>query len=150
MKWMAAMAVAAAVTMASEVWAAAPAGRFVLDSGNVKDTVTKLVWQQGVAPNNSSYTQLSAATYCTSLTSGPLTSGWRLPTKQELETIIDFRAATAPATDTTAFPGTPSLLFWTSTALAGTAGSGWMVHFASGVSASFLTMTTGCVRCVHD
>ncbi len=98
--------------------AAAPSGRYtypggtVTSSSTVYDTVTKLTWQRAIPANPCPSdgaglcTLLDAQTYCSTLSLGGYTTGWRLPTVKELMSIIDI-SATSPAVDQTAFPSTP-------------------------------------------
>ena len=127
--------------------AAAPPGRFVVNAaaGTVRDGTTNLTWQRTVS---GIYTQAQATTYCQGLNLGGFSTGWRLPTKKELETLVDFRVV-SPAIDVTAFPGTPAGLFWTSTPYAGSSGSAWHVYFGSGNSSSSDTAAPPSVRCVR-
>jgi hypothetical protein len=127
--------------------AAAPPGRFVVNAaaGTVRDGTTNLTWQRTVS---GSYTWAQATTYCQGLNLGVFSTGWRLPTKKELETLVDFRALD-PAIDVTAFPGTPADRFWTSTPYAGSSGSAWFVSFGYGYSNVYFTSDTYSVRCVR-
>ncbi len=56
---------------------------------------------------------------------------WRLPTIRELQTLVEL-GVIQPSINTTIFPGTPSLYFWSSSPYAGDAGSAWYVSFSSG------------------
>jgi hypothetical protein len=116
--------------------------------GTVTDKVTGLTWQQ--TPPPTTYTWSAAVDYCTTLTLGGYTD-WRLPTKIELLSIVDYSVASpGPLINATAFPGTPSRYFWSSTPLAGSSSSPWSVSFLDGgaTSADGVTNTYG-VRCVR-
>jgi hypothetical protein len=63
---------------------------------------------------------------CTSLG-----EGWRLPTRMELESILDLTRH-EPAIDTDRFPDTKSGSYWTSTPCAWSSGYAWIVHFSYG------------------
>jgi hypothetical protein len=94
----------------------------------------------------SSYAWEDAKTYCAALDlSG---AGWRLPNVKELQTIVDETRAD-PAIDETAFPSTPSELFWTSSPVAGNANYAWNVYFNYGDSNADGVLYTGRVRCVR-
>jgi hypothetical protein len=57
---------------------------------------------------------------------------WRLPTRQELCSIVDL-SRIEPAIDITAFPDFPKRgWFWTSDLYAGSSGSAWVVSFYYG------------------
>lgn len=140
------LVVSAVGLIASSLWAAAPTGRYTLAVDTVKDNKTALTWQRAVP--SSTYTHTNAASYCQGLSLGGFSSGWRLPTKKELETLVD-RRVTNPSIDSTAFPSTPLEEFWTSTPSAGSPGSVWYVNFDDGDSYYHVTTHTGRVRCVR-
>ncbi len=74
---------------------------------------------------------------------------WRLPNKNELESLVEARCST-PAINEKVFPGTPANYFWTSSSYAGVAGGAWSVDFAYGtVNASVKTGKIH-VRLVRD
>jgi hypothetical protein len=113
--------------------------------GSVTDNVTGLVWEDTV--DNGTYApQAQVATYCASKG-----AGWRLPTRLELVSLVDFTIAMpGPTIDDASFPNTPSDAFWTSSAFIGYAGSGWDVSFFLG-SAAYSDVTNGHrARCVRD
>ena len=58
-------------------------------------------------------------------------TGWRLPNVKELASIID-RSKRSPAIDTTAFPGTVTNWYWSSSPFVRKAGSAWVVFFGTG------------------
>ena len=60
-----------------------------------------------------------------------LGEGWRLPTRMELESILDLTRH-EPAIDTTRFPDTKSGAYWTSTPCAWSSGCAWIVDFSNG------------------
>jgi hypothetical protein len=99
-----------------------PTSRFVvLSGGMVRDTLTKLVWQQQSSAATMNWAD--AKTYCAS-------SGLRLPTVKELESLVDLTIANpGPTIDKTAFPGTPAEAFWTSSPYVGSTGGAWIVYF---------------------
>ena len=86
----------------------------------VLDNNTGLMWQQRMPTEG--YTLGDAGSYCSSLTYAGY-SDWRLPTQQELLTIVDI-SRYDPALDTSYFPDTPSYDFWSSSA--------WIVSFYDG------------------
>jgi len=123
-------------------------GEFVAsaDGLTVTDTITGLVWQR----DGSGLPWAEAQAYCASLTLGSL-SGWRLPARMELMTILDLAmGSSGMAIDPTAFPNTFDL-FWTSSPDAGSSGYAWTVGFSLGDgSVSFgvgdYDMRVRCVR----
>jgi hypothetical protein len=123
----------------------APPGRYTfLVSGTVYDTRTKLTWQGAV--DASTYTWANATTYCTNLSLQG--TGWRLPTRAELLTLVDPTKSN-PAIDQTAFPSTPHEWFWSSSPYVGSAGSAWGVAFNFGFSNYYDTAYAYRVRCVR-
>jgi hypothetical protein len=56
---------------------------------------------------------------------------WRLPTRKELDSIINY-VRYNPNIDTTYFPDTQSSEYWSSTTYANDTSIGWYVHFGSG------------------
>lgn len=59
--------------------------------------------------------------------------GWRLPTVEELQTLVEYRVFN-PAINPQAFPNTPPSNFWSSSEAAYDALYAWSVHFANGFS----------------
>lgn len=102
------------------------AARFVdhLD-GTVTDRLTGLVWQKETAPGT--YNWSNALAYCQSLTLAG--SNWRLPTVQELQSIVDYKRK-VPAIDPVfgAFSG----WYWSSTSIAYLPDGAWYVAFDDG------------------
>jgi hypothetical protein len=138
-----------------DVQAAAPVGQYaiVADGGVVVDARSALIWERGHSKSRVSWS--SAATYCPGLSLGGYSSGWRVPAKSELETLVDV-GATNPATDTSAFADTPSTwgtdFFWSSTRFADSSGgeAAWTVEFTFGRSSRVPTSSgSGWVRCVR-
>jgi hypothetical protein len=117
--------------------------------GVVVDKVTGLMWQQAVDSN--SYTQTQAQVYCAEL----MLAGhcdWRLPTRIELVSIVDFTSL-MPAIDSTSFPGvngSPSWIFWASSPMAwNPSPSAWYVQFSDGSTRYGDPTDPGAVRCVR-
>jgi hypothetical protein len=111
--------------------------------GTVRDNANGAVWQQAEDP--ATYTQAGAIAYCAgfALDGG----GWRLPTKDELLSIVDTRFS--PTIDPAYFPGTLVFWFWTSSAIAGSPSNGWVVFFDYGVAGSGVVSEAGRARCVR-
>lgn len=110
-------------------WAAAPAGQYTSRSGTVKDNLSGLTWQQGYSDTVKIWSD--AVAYCSALSLGGYSSGWRLPAFFELATLVDVHAA-LPSIDTTAF-SSPSEPFWTSTH-GYLLDSAWYIEFSRGFS----------------
>lgn len=73
---------------------------------------------------------------------------WRLPSKIELESILDI-SRESPNIDLTVFPDTKSDWYWTSSPYVETPALTWMVSFAWGVSNQFPISEKQYVRCVR-
>jgi hypothetical protein len=124
-----------------------PASYTDLGDGTVRDNVTALVWQKTVS--SSTYALADATTYCAGLALAG--SGWRIPTRIELESITDH-TRTSPAINVTAFPGTPASFYWTSSPWAVTTppARSWGTNFYEGLSSNNVTDTAlNHVRCVR-
>jgi hypothetical protein len=134
--------VAVALTASAE--ASAPAGRYTMTGGTVFDTKTKLTWQQ-TAPA-ATYAWAAAKTYCQTLSLAG--TGWRLPTRKELQTIVDYSESN-PSIDPTAFPATPATYFWSSSPVAGSPATAWFVYFVDGNTSSIDVTASYHVRCVR-
>jgi hypothetical protein len=130
-----------------------PASYTVVGDGTVKDNVTGLVWQQTVTATQA-YTWTAAQTYCQTLPLAGRT--WRLPTRIELLSIVDF-TRTSPALDTTVFPGTPGAKYtwtnspWVVSQIATKPQLSWIVNFYEGLTSNAGDRTQEeYVRCVSS
>jgi hypothetical protein len=59
-------------------------------------------------------------------------SDWRMPSRNELVSMVDYGKSTPPAVDSDWFPNTPASNFWSASALAGSSGLAWDVDFYFG------------------
>jgi len=78
-----------------------------------------------------------------------LGEGWRLPTRQELESILDL-SRHDPAIDTSIFPDTKSDWYWSSTPTAWNPSAVWIVYFYYGLVNDSLRGYNACVRAVRS
>ena len=116
--------------------AGAPAFRLTADSGCVQDNITGLTWaDETLAPapwasfNGMAYSRCGIA------------SGWRLPTRRELLSIV-HHGAYSPAIDGAYFPATVSGWYWTNDSYAPDPASAWSVDFNDGyTNADYKTFT---------
>jgi hypothetical protein len=142
-------------TLPSREWALWPmpdASSFDTSSTEViVDATTGLTWEKNVL--NTIYSWGASAgtgtaqAYCTGLTTAG--GGWRLPTKIELESVLDLTRNPPyyPAFDSTNSPKT----VWTGTGVAGNANSAWAVSFDfQGVSGPTAIANRRHVRCVRS
>ena len=118
--------------------------------GSVIDNITGLVWEKSpsatACSGSGTCTQLQAASYCAAKN-----AGWRLPTRLELVSLIDFTIAPpGPTINQTFFPGTSSSeYYWTSTPYTPSPDTVWAVNFTNSYVGNLGTSSLGRVRCVH-
>lgn len=124
------------------------------------DEITGLAWQRNTpatyagctgrigTQTGDSCSHQEAVQYCEQLTLNG--QRWRLPSRIELESLLDFTQSAA-AIDPTYFSGTAKLAYWTSTAdpIGVYAGDFYTVHFEQRVSGSKPPSTALPVRCVR-
>ena len=77
-----------------------------------------------------------------------LGEGWRLPTREELQSILDL-SRHDPAIDTGLFPDTKSCAYWTSTPCAWNTSARWVVYFGYGSVGGSHHNYDACVRAVR-
>jgi len=97
--------------------------------GTVTDARTGLMWAK--AGPEASMRWEEALSYCEGLSFGGYTD-WRLPSKTELRSIMDFSRCD-PASDPAFFPDTRSAYYWSSTSSAFMPRYAWCVHFGNGI-----------------
>jgi hypothetical protein len=107
-------------------------------TGVIKDTVTGLMWQQTTAPGMSdgTYSWQQAEDYCENLALGGY-DDWRLPTIQELSTLVDSGVSLSsetvnPTINMTFFNETVPSNYWTKTLFTGNSNQAWTVDFSTG------------------
>lgn len=105
----------------------APCGLTDNNDGTVTDKGTGLTWQQLFA---GPMTWEEALSYCEGLEIGGF-DDWRLPNRNELQSIIDYEKS-SPAANEIFFPGTLSHGYWTSTTYALRPTLSWVVDFHYG------------------
>ncbi len=114
----------------------------------VLDQTTGLIWQRLIEQKRRTW--LEGVDYCAALEVNDLLLGqlseWRLPSRDELETLV-LSSTTDPAIDDTAFPDTPSAPFWTKTKFNDKQGIG--VDFETGGTGYQFFGEKFYVRCVH-
>lgn len=75
-------------------------------------------------------------------------NGWRLPTRQELESLLDLSRCD-PAVDPDMHPDMQNKPYWTSTPCAVNGAANWVVHFAFGSVYGNPPTDRACVRLVR-
>lgn len=114
----------------------APVDRYSVNSGGtVTDKITGLVWKRcSEGQSGERCEKGTAATYswreAVALTDSA--QGWRLPTVDELGTLLEYQC-TMPAINLTVYPATPPTNFWTATPYAGYVNGAWNINFNDGV-----------------
>ncbi|MGZ5892000.1 MAG: Lcl C-terminal domain-containing protein [Caldimonas sp.] len=117
-------------------------GRFTVsaDGQLVTDSTSGLVWRrcaEGMKWNGSicagkplkySFAGAKAAASAAAADG----KGWRVPTKEELLSLVDLKAKKKPKIDLTTFPNTPSLSFWATRAGSDDNLNAWLINFANG------------------
>ncbi|MFI3157188.1 MAG: DUF1566 domain-containing protein [Methylococcaceae bacterium] len=119
----------------------------------VQDNVTGLMWENktadgGLHDGNNNYTNYSADYGAGNLGAATDASGfvatvnqqnlcgagnWRLPTADELQSIVDYSIAyPGPTIDTAFFPSTQQNAFWSSSPYVGYSNGAWNVYFSNG------------------
>ncbi|MBW2312210.1 MAG: DUF1566 domain-containing protein [Deltaproteobacteria bacterium] len=113
--------------------------------GTVTDNVTGLMWQQ--EDDDTTRTWADACSYCEDLTLAGY-SDWRLPSKKELISIVDY-GTYSPYIDATYFSSTNEWFYWCSTIVANDSTWAWDVFFGAGDVGSHNKSSTYYVRCVR-
>jgi hypothetical protein len=115
-------------------------GRYLEPVANVvTDTLTGLQWQKVSTSNTYNWT--TAQAYCDNLFQSGF-GDWRLPTRVELQSLVDYEILTSgPMIDRATFSTTPAAFYWSATPLAGVSETYWYVDFDS--SNQFPICTSG-------
>jgi hypothetical protein len=108
-------------------------GTTTTEDDTVTDNVTGLMWQR--ATSATQYSRPDALNYCEGLSLAGH-ADWRLPTRIELVSLIDYGTdigSGEPTIDINAFPGTQSSVYWTASAHAPPIITDpWLVGFNTG------------------
>lgn len=115
------------------------------DADLTYDQVTGLTWQKNASTKPLAWS--AARDECEKLELGDETD-WRLPTRMELITILDY-GKIDPSVDTTAFPGTKQDYYWSSTPIAGNPGYHFQVNFQRGFAFGESDAQKYYARCVR-
>lgn len=113
----------------------------------VLDKETGLVWEQ--SPSTSTFTWIGAQTHCNQFPMGGR-FGWRLPAIQELASLLDANATSAPYLPAGhPFSNVQSSIYWSATTDANDTGSAWDVYFSIGGVGTGGKTNTNFVWCVR-
>jgi hypothetical protein len=114
----------------------------------VRDNVTGLLWEgktvAGERAGNNTYTNLGdsaptdASGYVAAVNAAELCgfTDWRLPTRQELLTLVDYGKTSGAPINTTFFPNTAQADAWSADGVSGETTRAWRVSFFSGDGSS--------------
>ncbi|ETR72611.1 MAG: hypothetical protein OMM_01584 [Candidatus Magnetoglobus multicellularis str. Araruama] len=119
--------------------------RFVDNDETITDTCTGLVWEKHAS--DSIYSWENSLEFCNNKETAGF-SDWRLPSKQELRTIIDYSSKN-PAIDTTLFQNQKADQYWTSTSNIASQNQAWAVNFQFAEDISDSKTTPKYVRAVR-
>jgi len=126
------------------------AGSFSRSNGVVSDATTNLEWQDDYSDNNNSIkktTWQNAIDYCENLTLNTQ-NDWRLPTKNELISILDYNKNNPSINEK--FKNTPSNdSYWSSTTIQFYHSGAWIVYFGHGNTDRAQKKASYYVRCVR-
>ena len=111
----------------------------------VVDPGTRLMWQRKSSPEQLDWE--GAQRYCDCLSLAGY-DDWRLPTRIELVSLVDYRRQ-EPSIDTDAFPDTPSTWYWSASPVAGDSVEAWYLSFMDGNTHEAARDVTYGVRCVR-
>lgn len=112
----------------------------------VFDQETGLVWEQ--SPETNPQNWLNAQASCNTKTVGNR-QGWRLPTLQELASLVDPSGRFGPTLPANPFANVRSSIYWSATSAAGNPTFAWFVNFANGQVGSVVKTDAHFVWCVR-
>ncbi len=116
------------------------------DGKTVFDHASGLQWQRAVATSPANWAD--AKSWCAKNVTGAPGTGWRMPTRGELLTLID-REANHPAIDITAFPATPNAPFWSASPGLSIYSDELVIDFDTGQIYNDTPSSLKLVRCVR-
>lgn len=132
-----------------------PDARYVVRENEVFDKTTRLTWQRCTVGRHWEDGKGSVGTahmlnWASAMQQGK--NGWRLPTKDELETLVSTTCG-KPALNRNIFPDVGldgAWWYWTSTPYTKDAAGAWAVHFGDGGSGYAFPFKKGAVRLVRS
>jgi len=128
------------------------------DDGTVTDKTTGLMWMRCSLGQEWNGQTCSGTAKIFSWVDGLKTAAnyefanytdWRLPNKNELESIVEGRCF-SPAINTKIFPETPPAYFWTSSPYAAVAEGAWSIDFGYGTVNASVKHGSVHIRLVRD
>jgi hypothetical protein len=136
----------------SELPISAELGSGPTDWACTRDNVTGLIWEVKTPANADATFNLAnaSAVHAAAVNTAQLCgfNDWRVPTRRELLSIVHHGAAISPRIDTTFFPNTRTLSYWSSDISATNSSEAWRVSFDLGNSDPTITNDNLRVRLV--
>ncbi|HHT9114963.1 MAG: DUF1566 domain-containing protein [Planctomycetes bacterium] len=120
--------------------------QLVLDGAAVLDKETGLVWEK--SPDTTTRSWFSAISYAYTKTVGGR-KGWRLPTVEELASLVDPTQINPLLPSGHPFKDVQSPGYWSSTASVSLTSNAWVVYFSSGDVYDGSKNSSNCVWCVR-
>ncbi|MCR4320424.1 MAG: DUF1566 domain-containing protein, partial [Candidatus Brocadiaceae bacterium] len=120
--------------------------QLVLDNAAVLDKETGLVWEK--SPDTTTRTWTSAIAYAYAKNVGNR-KGWRLPTVEELASLVDPTQNNPALPSGHPFTNVQSLQYWSASTFAGNTSNAWYVHFLNGDALNFNKLVGNYVWCVR-
>lgn len=116
------------------------------------DNVTQLVWSlQSGQGEWTTYARQTLPASTNSAARCGYSTGWRLPTRHELLSIVHHGQSSGPSIDSNYFPATQSWGYWTGDVYQPNNTMAWFVYFGGGDAYAVVTTTaSGYVRLVHN
>ena len=114
------------------------------NTDNVIDDTFSVTWQDDSDTNSLQKPWEEAKTYCSNL--NLLGEAWRLPTRRELSSIIDY-GTNAPAIESS-FDNTASDYYWTIETSHQDNHNAWAVSFDEGVESTIVKSNENYIRCI--
>jgi hypothetical protein len=121
-----------------------------IESGEVRDNYTGLVWQQ-IDSGTQTFSATAAAEHCASLELNG--KSWRLPSLNELASIVDDVPSgnVSPSVDHVAFPShSKDQWYWSASPHAGSSTEQWTLSFEDGFTKHQPSSTLALAQCVQD
>ena len=133
---------------------ATPSGTAATDWACTKDNVTNLIWS--LQSGQGEWTTYARTTFPAAHNSANgglgrcgFNTGWRLPTRRELLSIVNYDGS-SPSIDSSYFPATQPSWYWTNDPYQPNPAYAWIVYFSNGDTYAVLTAYTYYVRLVRS
>lgn len=116
-----------------------------------KDNVTNLIWSlQSGNGDWTTYAQVTLPAAHDAANRCGFSSGWRLPTRRELFSLLHLGLGGGPTIDATYFPATANFYYWTADTVIYDQGQVWNVNFIEGTDTTVPKGNSAYVRLVRS